>query len=387
MDLTELVNLLLVVLPALSAVSWLTLGIWLVRRYQFASPFQRSLTAATHLLGTYAIVDWFFLNLPDFGPVGQSPLIILADIRGTALTLAFLSILLASKWLYFGHSRSDVAIAAIALGSLVLVWGGMNVDVGPGGWGPVLQRNQLMYLAWVAIQLAYIAGAVVLILRIYSARRDLPQRLRIRIAASAGTLLTLLASWLATNVYATLASSGGIPWFSSLLWIPAGIFIAAFLPLKTEEVGEVFRAVSAVEQRVTAIYVFYRTGEPLAALGASRSLPLEPEQLEGILGLVGDFVETSMKSPRGYAVTSMHFDRLGILAVRGQYIIAAGVFEGPAYDALRSELLRVIRSFEERRWNELSDWEAASRIADEVADELGVLIHRPSPEPRRETAA
>lgn len=377
------IDALLLILPLVSAVLWLAVGIWALRRYRFSSPFQRALTAAAHLLGGYALVDWIFLNISDFVPVGSSVLVVLAEIRGTFLTLAFLLILLVTKWIYSGHTRTDVAIAAVSLGSLAFVWGGMTTSASfaIGTWGPVLARDQLLYIPWLAIQLAYMVAAVTIILAIRAARRDLPRRLRVRITASAGTLLTLLAIWLPTNVFASVAASGGVPWFSSVLWIPATVFGSAFLPLRTEEVGEIFRAISDVERRVSAIYVFYRTGEPLAALGAGRSLPIEPEQLQGILELVGDFVETSMKEPHRYAVTSMHFDRLGILAVRGQYVIVAGVFEGPAYDALRSEMIRTLRAFEERRWKELGTWEGASGIAEEIADELSVLVYRPRLEP------
>ena len=371
---------LLLVLPLVSAALWLAIGFSLFWRYGFGSPFQRSLIAAALLLGGYSLVDWFFLHTAN--PVGNKTLVIgLAEVRSTTLTLSFLFILLASKWLYFGHSRYDIPIALVALGSLVLVWGGMTKEVQAADWGPVLVRDRLLYLTWLAIQLAFIAGAVVLLLGIYAARRDLPGRLRLRISGSAAGLLTLLAVWLSTNVYATLAQSGSVPWFSSLLVLPAGVFVAAFLPLRTDEIGEVFRAVSAIERRVNAIYVFYRTGEPLVALGSARNLPIEPEQLQGILELVGDFVETSMKELRRYAVTSMHFDRLGILAVRGQYVIVAAVYEGPAYDALRSELIRTLQSFEARRWKDLSEWEGAGRIAEEVADELSALIRRPGPRP------
>ncbi len=376
-------DVVLLVLPLVSAALWIAIGIWALRRYRFSSPFQRALTAAAHLLGAYALVDWTFLNVSDSVPVGSAVLLGLVEVRGTFLTFAFLMILLVTKWLYWGHSRADAAIAAVAVGSLVFVWGGMTsgVSFSEGTWGPALGRDESLYFAWLAVQLALVGTAVVLVLAIRAARRDLPPRLRVRITASAVTLVALLAAWVSTNVYASLTANGGVPWFSSLLWIPAAIFVAAFLPMRTEEVGEIFRAISDVQRRVSAIYVFYRTGEPLAAVGSGRNLPIEPEQLEGIVNLVGDFVETSMKEPHRYPVTSMHFDRLGILAVRGQYVIVAGVFEGPAYDALRSELIRTLRSFEERRWEELSTWEGASRIAEEVADELSVLVHRPPANP------
>src|SRR5438034_16848 len=76
--------------------------------------------------------------------------------------------------------------------------------------------------------------------------------------------------------------------------------------------------------RVTAVYLFYRTGEPLVALAAGRTLPIEAEQLEGLLSVVGNFVETSVSGSRGYAMTSMRYENLGVVAVRGEFTIAVG---------------------------------------------------------------
>src|SRR5438309_1831732 len=135
--------------------------------------------------------------------------------------------------------------------------------------------------------------------------------------------------------------------------------------------------VSAIQERVTAIYMFYRTGEPLVALASNRSLPIEAEQLEAVLSVVGNFVETSVPSSRGYAVTAMRYEGLGLVAVRGEFVIIAAVYDGPAYDALRSELTRTLKVFEERSWKELRTWEDATKVAETAAVELSNLLYRP----------
>lgn len=164
-------------------------------------------------------------------------------------------------------------------------------------------------------------------------------------------------------------------------WKAMAPFVSAVLAL-----GIGLRSNAATRQKrlrakvnVVAAYVFYRTGEPLAALASSRTLPIDAEQLEALLSVVGNFVETSTSSLKGYAATAMVYDTLGIVAVRGQQIIAAVVYEGPVYAALRKELRRMVQDFEERRATELASFDSASRVAEEAADELSKLL-RGSPE-------
>jgi len=125
---------------------------------------------------------------------------------------------------------------------------------------------------------------------------------------------------------------------------------------------------------VTAVYLFYRTGEPLVALAAGRTLPIEAEQLEGLLSVVGDFVETSVSGSRGYAMTAMRYENLGIVAVRGEFTIAVVVYDGQASEALRANLLRTVQTFEERRWRDLGTWEAATKVAEDAAAELANFL-------------
>jgi hypothetical protein len=130
----------------------------------------------------------------------------------------------------------------------------------------------------------------------------------------------------------------------------------------------------AKDARPIAVYLFYRSGEPLVALGSGRTLPIEAEQLESLLSVVGNFVETSVPGSRGYASTAMRYGEFGIVAVRGEFVIGAALYDGPIHDALKADLLRTVRDFEERHWKDLATWEAATKLVEPASSELSKLL-------------
>src|SRR5204862_7870794 len=95
--------------------------------------------------------------------------------------------------------------------------------------------------------------------------------------------------------------------------------------------------------RAIAVYLFYRSGEPLVALAAGRNLPIEAETLEGLLSVVGNFVETSMPGSRGYASTAMRYEEAGIVGIRGEVVIGAALDDGPCHGQVKAELRRAGR--------------------------------------------
>ncbi len=363
--------------PLLSAALWAFLSVGAFARYSVASPFVRALTLFSILVAAGCFVDWYLLT--SFNPNAPSFAIILANLRTSLLAVASLVILLASKWLARGHSRYDALLVIPVVVALLVIWGGMTSSVSPAPGGePVFGRNLILFGVFVVQEVAYYLVACAFALSVVVGRADLPSRLRRPALLSIAALLAFVILWLPTNVYVAFSNLQEPSLFSSVMVIPAAMVAVAFVPRTKDELGEIFRAVSEVERRVQALYVFYRSGEPLAAVAAGRTFPIEAEQLEGILEIIGNFVETSMKRFQGYAVTAMRFDRLGIVAVRGQFLIVAAVYEGAAYDAIRSELLRSLRDFEKARAASLTDWEGASRIAEQVADDLSRLLQPPA---------
>src|SRR5438093_1164368 len=64
-------------------------------------------------------------------------------------------------------------------------------------------------------------------------------------------------------------------------------------------------------------------------------------------------------------------------AVRGEFVIVAAVYDGPAYDALRSELTQALKVFEERSWRQLGTWEDATTVAESAAEGLSNFLEQP----------
>ena len=153
----------------------------------------------------------------------------------------------------------------------------------------------------------------------------------------------------------------------TLLLAPA---VAAMLALPF---GMHLRA-TADDRQMRAVYLFHRTGEPIAMIAADHAPPFAADQLEPILGTVRDFVETSMPKSQGYDVRSMRFDEEALVAVRGAHVSVCAVFRSPNTSAIRRDLVRFIREFEGRNEGRLQTWEEACHFAGEAADAMSPLI-------------
>src|SRR2546427_530161 len=204
--------------------------------------------------------------------------------------------------------------------SLGLAWTELPARAGSPSWG---------YGVWAAQQIAYVGASLVLTISSVRGRAGPSTAFRWRSIGTLGILLVAVALSLSANIDETLTSTFDELWSASFLIVPAALILAAILPLSGDDWNRAFRGASAIQERVTAIYMFYRTGEPLVALASSRNLPIGAEQLEGLLAVVGNFVETSVPLSAGYAVTAMRYEGLGIVAVRGEFVIVAAVYDRP----------------------------------------------------------
>ena len=126
----------------------------------------------------------------------------------------------------------------------------------------------------------------------------------------------------------------------------------------------------AAESSVRAVYLFHRSGDPLATVASADSPAFEPTQLGPVLGAVRAFVENA--DPRNGAVqqTTRRFGEEGLVAVRGQYLSACAVFRVSADGSLRRELVRFVREFEARNEANLDTWEHAAEVADEASSAI-----------------
>jgi hypothetical protein len=62
------------------------------------------------------------------------------------------------------------------------------------------------------------------------------------------------------------------------------------------------------------------------------------------------------------------------VAVRGEYVVGAALYDGAIHDALKADLLRTVRDFEERHFKDLATWEAATKLTEPASSELSKLL-------------
>src|SRR2546428_11031957 len=123
---------------------------------------------------------------------------------------------------------------------------------------------------------------MVLSASLYRGRTDPSAGFGRRALWTVAILVVGVAVSLSANLYATLTSTIDELWASSSLIMAAVLVLVVILPLSGDDLNKAFRGASAIQERVTAIYIFYRTGEPLVALAASRNLPHGAGQLQDL---------------------------------------------------------------------------------------------------------
>src|SRR5207253_8945650 len=88
-------------------------------------------------------------------------------------------------------------------------------------------------------------------------------------------------------------------------------------------------------------------------------------------------LEASVSVCRIYAVPARPCWLQGSASVPGRFFPVPRLMDGAAYDALRGELTRALKVFEERSWRQLGTWEPAASVAEAAADELSNFLEHP----------
>jgi len=144
----------------------------------------------------------------------------------------------------------------------------------------------------------------------------------------------------------------------------AAKFLTSLLPAAVALLAVPFRTrISAGGRNVRAVYLFHRSGDPLATIASNAVPPIQADQLAPVLGAVRDFVETSVPKSRGFQQTSQRFGEEGLVAVRGRYVSACVVYRGRRDRPLRRNLTRMVRTFEDRNGASLETWQGATSLA------------------------
>jgi len=130
----------------------------------------------------------------------------------------------------------------------------------------------------------------------------------------------------------------------------------------------------APDPLVRAVYLFHRSGEPVAMVASDRLAPFAAKDLEPIVGSVRDFAEAGFPARQGSDVTSLRFDEESLVGVRGVDVNVCAILRGQSTAEVRRDLIQFIRAFEGRNEGRLDTWQDACRFAGEATDALSPLL-------------
>lgn len=128
------------------------------------------------------------------------------------------------------------------------------------------------------------------------------------------------------------------------------------------------------EKSVRAVYLFHRSGDPLATVAWENVAPFERTQLEPVLGAVREFVEPTDDRSRRPDQKTLRFGEEGLVAVRGEFVSACAVFHGNGEGNLRRQLVRFVREFEAQNEANLGTWEQAVGVAEVASSAISGIV-------------
>ncbi len=127
------------------------------------------------------------------------------------------------------------------------------------------------------------------------------------------------------------------------------------------------------DRLVRAVYLFHRSGDPLATVASDFVPAMAADQLGPVLEAVRTFVET----PAGAATFRPIGQRLGddaIVAVRGVFVSACAVYRGSSDGPLGRDLARFVCEFEGANEPALGSWSKATSTAAVASRAMSELV-------------
>src|SRR5207244_9187419 len=102
----------------------------------------------------------------------------------------------------------------------------------------------------------------------------------------------------------------------------------------------------APDPLVRAVYLFHRSGEPVAMVASDRLPPFAAKDLEPIVGSVRDFAEASFPARQGSDITRLRFDEESLVGVRGVDGNVCAILCGLGAETVRRELTHFVAVWE-----------------------------------------
>lgn len=282
---------------------------------------------AALLQGVAALFDWTVLNTTDL-----SLALPLARARLEWILFSALSVLYFAKWTTVGRSHWDAVFAIPAAAILHLNWTVMSTGMEMAPWGPHLLLDPLYYGAYAALVLGYNVVALVLLAKGARTALRADRALGLPICVFLAAIVLVVGIGFATNIQTNLRATGGFPYFSSLLFIPALLLLGFMLRVSPEKMLRVWREVALGEGRtVLAACLLDLEGDILGVATPSVDQLVPSRGLPDILATIDGFISTAFRTSL-HTLRTIIIGDITYMVSRGSKFILVLVIQGHFHD-------------------------------------------------------
>ncbi len=357
--------------PLATVAVWWGLAIYQVYRDRYRTWTERFFLGGCLFIGGYALSDVFFFTQDYNGAV------IAAKIGFSILALGIVCFFLFALVFYTRMRRIYLLTLAPVAVLIAAVWVALlgTLDSLGGNQQPpwVGRWNSTVFLAWVAVGLAYSILAAYFLLRTY--REVAPQTTKLRrrmlgLLASA-TLALIIGGF--TNIARGITGWNILPLFSTGLVLPGIVSMITLSPMSTERFSVAVRRWKASRYDIKAAFMIFTDGTLIGAKVKEGEKVIDQDLFGATLDVIQNFMRTSFPTLRGSLSAIKHGDYTLVME-RGKYAYLTIILQGEENDQLRRHMRDILLEYEHDNQPVLADWRGMPSEAIGTDTVLGSLL-------------
>jgi len=148
------------------------------------------------------------------------------------------------------------------------------------------------------------------------------------------------------------------------------VFLPAAIVMLALPIGQRWRG---TDETVRAVYLFHRSGDPLATVASDLVPPMVADRPGPVLEAVRTLVGTP-SAGREFRPTGQRFEDEALAAAQGRFMSACAVYHGSSDGPLGRNRVRFVREFEASNEAALGSWSDATSIADVASRAMFELV-------------
>jgi len=357
--------------PLATVAVWWGLAIYQVYRDRYRTWTERFFLGGCVFIGGYALTDIvFFTTARD---VASTAALISFSVLALAIVCFFLFALV-----FYTRMRRVYLVAFVPAGALIVaVWFDLLGTLEPlnGTSGPpwIGKWNQTVFIAWVAVNLAYAILAAYFLLRTYREVAHQTTKLRRRMLGLLASALIALVLGGFTNIARGLLGWEILPLFSTGLVLPGVVSFLTLSPFSTERFSVAVRRWKASRYDIKAAFLIFTDGTLIGAKVKEGEKVIDEDLFGATLDVIQNFMRTSFPTLRGSLSAIRHGDYTLVME-RGKFAYLTVILEGEENDQLRRHMRDILLHYEHDNQPVLADWRGMPSEAIGTETVLGSLL-------------